>query len=470
MAGLSAAALLTEQGLKVLVLEANYLPGGCSSSYFRKGYWFETGATTLVGLGANMPLQFVLDETGIEFEAWQLELPMQIHEQGQTINRYQDLDQWIAEAGNKFGIDQEVFWQRCYSISQFVWQTSLKQLHFPPEKPADLLKMAAGFRPNQLAYAGAAFNSTKQLLDEYKLSHHVPFQQFVNDQLMITAQNHMDQVNQLFGATALCYTNYPNYYVPGGLINMVGAFVQYIIDNGSDYRSRQPVKRITHNATGYTVTTDTDTFTAPRIVSAIPLNNTLELADFNIASSSRAKQLKPNQLWSAYQLSLAFKRTGDFESLHHQIQLDQGLPGIASDSIFLSMSHEQDKTRGPEDVVVASVSTHLQAGTGHHPIDQDVVNQQIISLLQRKGFLKATDDILYYHSSAQAAWARWTRRKWGFVGGYPQYMDIKPWQMHGHRLNDKGAYICGDSTYPGQGIPGASLSGIIVAQKLLSDR
>ena len=34
------------------------------------------------------------------------------------------------------------------------------------------------------------------------------------------------------------------------------------------------------------------------------------------------------------------------------------------------------------------------------------------------------------------------------------------------RLDGKGAFICGDSVYPGQGIPGTCLSGIIAWNKL----
>ena len=50
MGGLSAASLLSTDGKKVLVLEAGIHPGGCGSSYARKGYVFESGATTLVDL------------------------------------------------------------------------------------------------------------------------------------------------------------------------------------------------------------------------------------------------------------------------------------------------------------------------------------------------------------------------------------------------------------------------------------
>ena len=55
------------------------------------------------------------------------------------------------------------------------------------------------------------------------------------------------------------------------------------------------------------------------------------------------------------------------------------------------------------------------------------------------------------------------------MGGYPQYMSVKPWRMIDGRLDGKGAYICGDSTYPGQGIPGACLSGIVGYEKMKVD-
>ena len=34
---------------------------------------------------------------------------------------------------------------------------------------------------------------------------------------------------------------------------------------------------------------------------------------------------------------------------------------------------------------------------------------------------------------------------------------------------EKGFYACGDTVYPGQGIPGVALSGLIAAEKLIID-
>ncbi|MEM6766669.1 MAG: hypothetical protein AAF655_17165, partial [Bacteroidota bacterium] len=93
---------------------------------------------------------------------------------------------------------------------------------------------------------------------------------------------------------------------------------------------------------------------------------------------------------------------------------------------------------------------------------------EIFAALENRGFLKR-EDVTFHHSSTPKAWKKWTGRSWGFVGGYPQYMRVKPWRMIDGRLDGKGAYICGDSTYPGQGIPGACLSGIVAYEKMKVD-
>lgn len=470
MAGLTAAALLTQKGMQVLVLEANYLPGGCTSSYYRKGYWFESGATTLVGLGGNMPLQHVLGQTGIEIPAWHLDVPMMVHTPNATLTRHENLNEWIQETQNTFGGQQEAFWKHCMKISEFVWENSLNQLHFPPENLTDLIQTAKQAKLNQLKSLPLALKSTTSLLQEFKLANKPEFIKFVNEQLMITAQNTAPEVNQLFGATALCYTNYPNYYVPGGLINMITPFVQYLIKNGSDYRSRQPVTFIERDGNGYLIHTETHQFKSAKLISAIPLNNTLSLLDPKLQHTINRKQiLKQDKLSSAYQLNLAFKRKDHYDAIHHQILLGEKLPGLNSGSIFLSMNHPDDNTRGPEGITVASVTTHIPINPQAQKPDHNQINKAIIEILENKGFLKA-DEISYMHSADQDTWQQWTRREWGFVGGYPQFLQTKPWQMNGHRLIDNSLYVCGDSTYPGQGIPGATLSGIIASNKLLADQ
>lgn len=475
MAGLTTASLLAKEGKKVGVLEQNWLPGGCSSSYPRKNYVFESGATTLVGLDEQMPLKYLLETLGIELNARKLTIPMKVHlTSGKILTRYQNLEKWIAEAERVFGPNgQRPFWETCYKISQFVWQTSLQQRAFPPSSIKDLVFAVKNFRPQQLAFGVRAFQSMKSLLEKYGLNENEEFVAFVNEQLLITAQNYLEEVNVLFGAAALCYTNYGNYYIDGGLINLVNPLVEYIQSTGGVVHLRTPVVKAILVNGHYEVITQyrkkKKRFTARKVVSAIPINNTLELFDDEkILKKYQKKIMGSEDLNSAFSLGFVAKKRRKFDCIHHQIHLQEPLPYSGSHSIFLSLSHPKDTTRcGPYEII-GSVSTHIPHPGKTFIANKEEIADAIFNALEQAG-LVAKEDITFQHASTPYAWEKWTKRQWGFVGGYPQYMRIKPWEMIDARLDHKGAYICGDSTYPGQGIPGACLSGIIAWQKMRLD-
>ncbi|GAB4422274.1 MAG: C-3',4' desaturase CrtD [Bacteroidia bacterium] len=475
MAGLSTACLLARDGLRVQVLERNWLPGGCSSSYPRKGYVFESGATTLVGLDPGMPLRHLLDETGIQLAPLLLDLPMRVYlRDGRPIERHHNLESWIQEAERVFGpAGQRAFWTYCYAVSRFVWDTSLCQRAFPPSALRDLLVAARNFHPAQLRFATLAFRSMRWLLRRHGLDQHQDFVDFVNEQLLITAQNHLDEVNVLFGATALCYTNFGNYYMPGGLVELVNPLIDYLRSQGSEVVLRAPVTRIARAGDGYRVETryrqEAQVYHAPRVVCAIPANNVLDLFDDDrVRQHLRPHLLDSPQLNSAFQLGFAMRRGRDYSSLHHQIHLPAPLPYTGSHSIFLSLSHPADSLRCGPDEVVGSVSTHVPDPARCTIEDKEQVAAAIFDVLEARGLLRR-EDLLYWHASTPGSWEKWTGRAWGFVGGYPQYLRIKPWQMLDARLDHRGAYLCGDSAYPGQGIPGACLSGIIAYEKMKLD-
>lgn len=470
MGSLTAAAILAKRGKKVTVLEQNWQPGGCTSSYWRKGFVFEAGATTLVGLGKGMPLQYVLDETGIEIKARKLDLPMQVLlKDGTIINRFESLEEWISEAERVFGKEgQRVFWETCHQLSEFVWSTSLKQKHFPPSNLSDLLKAIKNVSLDQVKNLPNAFKSVKSVLDKYGLTKNERFVEFVNEQLLITAQNQMEEVNFLFGATALCYTNFPNYYVEGGLLNLVKPFIHYIGENGGAVNLREGVELIKRHDDHYLVTTNKGKYKAEYVVSGLPINNTLELYEHESLNGLRSKLLASKKLNSAFQMGIGFKPHRSFDSIHHQIHLTKPLAETGSASIFISLNHPEDKTRSDDAAhMVMSVSTH-SPDPQNLIIDNHRAEEAIVDALVKNGFLKR-ENIVYQHSSTPKSWAKWTGRKWGFVGGYPQYMSIKPWQMLDARLDGHKAYMVGDTVYPGQGIPGVTLSGIIAAEKMQTD-
>ncbi|PIQ47252.1 MAG: amine oxidase [Cytophagales bacterium CG12_big_fil_rev_8_21_14_0_65_40_12] len=470
MGSLSAAALLAKKGLDIQVFEQNYLPGGCTTSYWRKGFVFEAGATTLVGLDEHMSLKYVLEETGIEISARKLDLPMLVHlPNGETISRFQDIEQWINEAERVFGKKgQRAFWTDAYQISQFVWKTSLKQKSFPPTSFSDLISAVKNVELSQIKNLPSAFLSVDHLLRKYGLHENELFIKFVNEQLMITAQNTKEEVNWLFGATALCYTNYGNYYIDGGLLNLVNPFVKYIESKGGEVLLREGVTRVEKLGQRYKVITTKGEYTCDYLISGLPINNTFEIYQGAYQTKLKSKLMESKQLNSAFQMGIGFKSNQHFGALHHQIHLTSPLAETGSDSIFISLSHEDDGTRcDAKGQRVMSISTHIP-DPENRIVNNEIAEAAIIQILEERGFLRK-EDIVYQHSSTPKSWSKWTGRKWGFVGGYPQYLKIKPWQMLDARLDGHKAYLVGDTAYPGQGIPGVTLSGIIAVEKMSRD-
>lgn len=479
MGALSAACMLARDGLKVRVLEQNYLPGGCTSTYPRQGYLFETGATTMLGLEDFMPPAMLFREIGLDFRPVKLETPMRVVlGDGTEITRHQNLRRWIMEAERVFGPrGQREFWEFNHKLSKRVWDASSRHLSFPPGRARDVLDSLKAVRPGDFSCLPHAFRVVEDVLRRFGLQKNERFRAFVDEQLMITAQNDMTQVNALFGAAALCYTNYDNYYVPGGNIELIRALVNYLESKGARLETRTRVLDIRANESRgggrFTVTAEYRgrrmNYRAKRIVSGIPVNNTLELLDDHLRMQCRNLRLmKSGELTGAFTMGIGFRRRERFDVLHHQIHLDKPLPGAGAHSFFISLSHPDDPSRGPGGTVTANISAHYQDPARETHMDKQILEEAILNKLTDLGMF-AREDLLYTHCSAPPAWEKWTLRKYGAVGGYHQYRRIKPWALLRTRLGPEGFYQCGDTTYPGQGIPGACLSGLIAHRKLMGD-
>jgi len=470
MAGLTVACLLVKAGKEVDLIEQNWIAGGCTTTYPRKGFLFESGATTLVGLDQGMPLALLLEELGIEVHAQRLEIPMQVYLNGHTITRHQMLNDWITEAERVFGKQgQRAFWEHCFAISQKVWQISGQQRAFPPQSLRDLVDLGMHFQPSQVLAIPHAFETVSACLKRFQLHQNAAFCRFVDEQLLITAQNKRNEVNMLFGATALCYTNFGNYYMPGGMAGLVNRLIEYLQSKGGQLLLRSRVTGLQTHANGVAVHTGDGSQIYQSVVSSIPLNNLYDLLPEGKPKQNIQGKLLPSvKLSSALQMGIGIRTHRSYDCLHHQIHLDVPLAGTQTHSIFVSLHPANDQLRAEAGQMAISVSTHWPNPEHNHIENRELAESQILDALEAHDLLRR-ENMVYMHSSGPKSWAKWTGRQWGFVGGYPQFKDIKPWQMMGARLLKGKLYVCGDTTYPGQGIPGAVLSGLIAFHKMKLD-
>jgi C-3',4' desaturase CrtD len=459
LAGLTTAAITAKSGKRVLLLERNYIPGGCASSYYRNGAIFDTGATTLLGLSEGMPLRIVLDELGIDLPAKHLHVPMKVHlNTGETVTRYQNKEAWLVEAERIFGgKHQRKFWERCFKLSDFVWESAMRFRHFPPVNVQDFLSIARNVRLVDVGFLKYAFQTVEDWIKACHLDDNSSFRQFIDQQLLITAQNRAAEVNVLFGAAALCYTNYPNFTLPGGMVTLVKSLTDSLVANGGHVLYRTEVQKITRSTNNsWEIRSGDLVFKSKDLVSAIPLHNFNSLIDSSIG---KVKIEEGNRLNSALQFNAILRNWSGGDVLHHQVHTKDGLS-----SVFFSVSERNDRLRAQEGFRVLSATTHADL-LGDKVSDKNEWAKQVIKISEESKLFHR-DDVIDYHVSDASNWQQWTGRYRGFVGGIPQFKQIKPWMMNPQQKGSN-LFFCGDSVYPGQGIPGVVLSGWQVAGRIL---
>lgn len=465
IAGLSAALRLSKSGHQVQVLDQNWMVGGCAGTYLRKHHLYESGATTLVGMEEFMPLGMIVRETGLDIQPIHLEIPMQIHfPNNRILTRYESLDQWIDEAEGFFGFKQAAFWKQAYTLADTVWRASTKYLDFPPANLSEAFSSMLKFKPADWQVLRKALISTNQWMKNQGMPLQGDFADFVDAQLLITAQSNAQQTNAAFGAAALAYPLFPNYYLPGGIGKLAQAMADLALKNGAQIQLRTAVQSIKKIGSTYEIESNDQVWHADQVVSAIPVNNLIDLLGQRPAGIRDLRT--ESSLWSAFQTSFSVRQALPFQALHHQVHCERPIPHLAGKTLFVSFSHPNDSERAPDGSLVVSVSAHLDLSKPWNSEYKAEVEAEILIQLRERGFLVAQPD--YVHSAAVGSWQKWTGRAFGAVGGYPQLNGLKPWQMNNAASGWPGLWLAGDTVYPGQGIPGAALSGWIAANRCLA--
>lgn len=469
MGGLTAGALFASDRKKVLLLEAAHVVGGCSSSYTRKGHVFETGATTLIGFDEHQPLARLESMTGVRIPRVRLDPSMTVHLDGRQIIRHEDRNRWMAEAVRHFGQAEEQarFWRTALDTADAVWQMSERNPYFPPSNWRDAASLLRN-HPKHALQLRFAVRSVEDVMRAHGLTD-PRFRRFVDEQLLISAQSTADHVPFLFGAPALCYTNTGNFVVPGGMIRMAETLSAHIESLDGVVKTKQRVIAIERSGDLFTVTASNGkTYQAPVVVSNIPVWN---MADLLAGEAKRRYEMlsaRYDDAWGAVTMGIVTNDPyPDDLTLHHQVHTPQPLPVTGSGSVFVSFSPRGDTGRAPEGRRVLAVSTHTPTGPwfqdeAAYDARKAEVADAILDAMRAAvpGFRDAA--ILQAQTATPVSWEQWVYRKYGRVGGIPQSMGRMLWDWPPMTGPVPGLYHCGDTTYPGQGIPGVALSGIHV--------
>ncbi|MEM7034436.1 MAG: NAD(P)/FAD-dependent oxidoreductase [Chloroflexota bacterium] len=479
--GLTTAALLAQAGLNVTVLEAHIYPGGCAGTFFHQKYLFDAGATLAGGFYPGGPMDLVAKAVGIDhWPAHADEPAMTVHlADGTTVTRWGDDRRW-DERHRAFGTESDRFWQWQERTADALWALALRSPMWPPQTASDGVNLIAdglgwlGERFPQHLHPGILADMV-QPVAKHLTGLSPRLKQFVDAQLLIAAQTTSQYANALYGASALDLPRRGVVHLEGGIGGIATTLANAVKKHGGQVHYRQEVKRVVLEK-GKPVAVETKrnkSFPADLVIANLPPWNIADLMGNDIPPRLQKLPPKPTDGWGAFMVYVGLDEAiipPDFP-LHHQVIVREPLG--EGNTAFLSLSPDWDKNRGPSGTRSLTISTHTQLSDWW-----DLFNHDQSAYEQRKAeyantLLTAAETALpkireaahLIKPGTPVTFQRFTRRKWGWVGGFPQTNLFRAW---GPRIANN-VWMVGDSIFPGQSTAAVALGGMRVARMILAE-
>jgi C-3',4' desaturase CrtD len=474
--GLTAAALLAKAGLAVTVLEAHVYPGGCAGTFYHRGFRFDAGATLAAGFDPGGGMTRLGQALGIAWAVDLAEVAMRVHlPDGGYVTRWTDPVAWHAERLAAFGPTAEPFWRWQEGTADYMWTLAVRGLPWPPQSPADLarlasmgLQLAAG-APTWLP--GLALDGLRPLTARLSQAP-ARLRQYVDGQLMISAQATSERANALYGAAALDMPRRGVAHVRGGIGRLAEALADAVRRHGGRVHYRQRVTRVAaQRGEAYRIETGREAaFEADNVVFNLPPHDAAALLGDASPPVLRRAELPPDG-WGAFMVyaGLDGAVVPPGLPLHHQVLVREPLG--EGNSIFLSLSLAGDAARSAVGQRTVTISTHtdLRAWWRLFERDRAAYEERKAATVERvldaaevavPGLRSAIKLIL---PGTPVSFQRFTHRSRGWVGGFPQTNLLRTW---GPRLGPH-FWLVGDSIFPGQSVLATALGGQRVAHALL---
>ncbi len=477
--GLTTAAVLSKAGFEVTVLEAHVYPGGCAGTFYHQGFRFEAGATLAGGFAKGGLMDQVGRVAGVS--NWPIRLTdhaMRVHlPGGLEIDRWSDDRRWQARL-QAFSSEAIPFWEWQEHTADFLWDLTSRGFPWPPQDQAELGVLVSrgleAIKTNphgiRLAWGLDALRAIRHRIPRGL----APLRTFLDAQLLISAQTTSTDANALYAAAALDLPRRGVAHVQGGIGAIAQTLAEAVENHGGQVLYRKPVEQIRRHPDGaYTILARRgEQFRADVVIANLTPWNLAEL--LGEASPRRLRSLPeyPPDGWGAMMLYLGLRadQLPADVPLHQQVvtntQMGEG------NTIFLSLSPEWDLSRAPEGHRALTISTHTDLRPWWHLYKRDREAYETRKALYVEKILMAAEIAIPSIRNAAmltlpgtpVTFHRFTRRAWGWVGGFPQTNLFRAWRP---RIQP-GLWMVGDSIFPGQSVAAVALGGVRVANDVLA--
>lgn len=480
--GLTAAALLAKEGYGVKVFEQAAVTGGCASTFHRRGFTFDVGATQVAGLEPGGIHGEIFADLGIDTpEATPCDPACAVYLAGesQPISLWRDRQRWHQERQAQFP-GSESFWQCLDQLFEISWRFQGRQPILPPRNLSDLGQLVAALRPDTLLTLPYSLMTVTDLLRVYGLQGDRRLRQFLDLQLKLYSQVDASETALLYGATALGLCQAPRglYHLQGSMQVLSDRLEQALNHHGGQVFLRHSVEKILvqgDRVTGVRVKNIKSglTFveTADQVVANVTIQDLVKLLGDRAprAYQQRLKNLPPAA--GAFVIYLGIKDHAIPLGCPPHLQfLDDGQGAIAEvNSLFVSVSQPEDgrAPRGYRTLIASSFTepNHWWQQDIDYAQEKESYTQRAIAHLGEFFDLRP-GHIIHCEAATPRTFARFTARDRGIVGGISQRLStFGPFGI-ASRTPLKQLWLVGDSVHPGEGTAGVSYSARTVVHQI----
>jgi C-3',4' desaturase CrtD len=483
--GLTAAALLAHRGYQVLVLDQAIAPGGCASTFQRRGFTFDVGATQVAGLEPGGIHHRIFSELEIEPPAATFCDPAcAVYLPGETtpISVWRDPDRWKAERQRQFP-GSEPFWQLLSDLFRYSWAFQSRDPILPPRNVWDFLQLVQAVRPDTLLTLPYTFSTVGQMLRLYGLGNDRRLRTFLDLQLKLYSQVNADETALLYAATALGVSQAPLglYHLQGSMQALSDRLVTALERDGGRLLMRHSVQKINGDplrasATARSVeirdqkTGEVWTEPADHVVANVTVQNLVQLLGEQVPPGYKHRVEKLPSASGAFVVYLGVKQAAIPVDCppHLQFLYDYEGPIAENNSLFVSVSHAGDG-RAPEGCATVIASSFTDPNAWAQCQDYEGLKQQYTetAIARLSQFFNLTPDTLVYSEAATPrTFAQYTGRDRGVVGGIGQRVATFGPFGFANRTPIQNLWLVGDSTHPGEGTAGVSYSALTVVRQI----
>jgi NADPH-dependent glutamate synthase beta subunit-like oxidoreductase len=486
--GLTAAAMLAKRGLRVLVIEQHYIPGGCCTCIRRNDITFDVGAAVFMGCGdiGFTPHHFVMNELEEELDLIRHEAMYRLHAYGSKVTFWRDLDRYLGELIGMFPNEEQGIRSLYREMKDFYLKVLTK--NEMPVSPTE-----TPLREQLKAFLKDPVGMVK-IMRQLSMSTYDVLTKHVTDPKLIAFYDYLmsfftcctvKEVPAIIGTSMFIDSHLGGACYAQGSPQMLPNKLEKSIErNGGQVLYRHMVDEILiekGQAYGVRLSDGTEIMADRVIANATVWNLYGKLV--------KARHIRPDRMAWAQN----FEPTLDLFLLYigvraEAIPKDAQPVEILIDNIFDSQADNygifipslEDPSLAPPGMHSMTVMAPSKTGREKNRFGSEYQSEEyyrrkqeeaekVIDDLERMYFAGLKKNIICMEAATPATLERFTLKNFGNIGG-PK---LNKEQFLTKRLRAKSEwknlYLCGDSTTMGEGVVSTTVSGVSAANMVLRD-